>query len=261
MEQEQSALRESAISEHQSPRQEQEKTCRICYEVETLENPIITPCECNGSMKYIHEQCLKTWILSQTKDPKVFSCDICKYSMKMEIRLVTTFSKKNIKKEIFKMILLPCVICIVTSIIGFIFFTLLYTSKSSVTTTGKIYLSAVVVICFLIIAVLSVAFIRSIKSGCFEVQIKDWKILSNSKQAEQDSITHLTEHFEKKPQKSNKPQESKIEKYIINPDDTQFMIKNPEAQNDESDEERDLNSINLNELQLTPRLPNEVNNP
>ena len=160
MEQEQSALKESSVSEPQSPRQEQEKTCRICYEIETLENPIITPCECNGSMKYIHEQCLKTWILSQTKDPKLFSCDICKYSIKMEIELETSFSKKNVRKEIFKMILLPCVICIVSSIIAYICFTLFSKSSNSVTTSGKIYLSAVVVICVLIIAILSVAFIR-----------------------------------------------------------------------------------------------------
>ena len=260
MKQEESALKEAAASEPHSPRQEPEKTCRICYEVESIENPVITPCECSGSMKYIHEQCLKTWILSQTKDPKVFSCDICKYAIKMEIQLESIFSRKNVKKEMFKMVLLPCIIFIVTTILAFICFTLFSKSSTSVSTPGKIYLSAVVIVCVFIIAVLSTVFIRSIKSGCFEIQIKDWKILSNSKQAEQDSITHLTEHFEKKLEKSNKPAQSKIEKYVINLDDTQFMIKNLEAQSQHSDEDRDLNGINLDELPLTPRLPNEVNN-
>ena len=259
MEQEESALREAA-SEPRSPRPEAEKTCRICYEAESTENPVITPCECSGSMKFIHEQCLKTWILSQTKDPKVFSCDICKYAIKMEIKLESIFSRKNVKKEMFKMLLLPCIIFIVTTILAFIFFTLFSKSSTSVSTPGKIYLSAVVIVCVFIIAVLSTVFIRSVKSGCFEVTIKDWKILSNSKQAEQDSITHLTEHFDKKLGKSDKPSLSKIEKYVINLDDTQFMIKNLEAHSQHSEEDRDLDGINLDELPLTPRLPNEVNN-
>jgi predicted PurR-regulated permease PerM len=227
--------------------------------VESLENPVITPCECSGSMKYIHEDCLKTWILSQSKEPKLFCCDICKYAIKMEIKLEKIFSRSNVKKELFKMVLLPFIICIVTTILAFICFTLFSQSNSSVSTPGKIYLSAVVVVCVFIIAVLSTVFIRSIKTGCFELQIIHWKILSNVKQAEQDSITHLTEHFDKKPEKIT----SKIEKYVINLDDTQFMVKNLEARSAESEEEenRDHNSIFLNELPGTPRLPNEVENP
>ena len=40
-----------------------QKCCRICYlDEETDSNPLIQPCLCSGSLKYIHLNCLKHWI-------------------------------------------------------------------------------------------------------------------------------------------------------------------------------------------------------
>ena len=40
------------------------KICRICLSGEDnpIENPLVCPCECKGSMKYIHYLCLKNWL-------------------------------------------------------------------------------------------------------------------------------------------------------------------------------------------------------
>ena len=40
------------------------KICRICLSEETnpIKNPLICPCICKGSMKYIHYYCLKNWL-------------------------------------------------------------------------------------------------------------------------------------------------------------------------------------------------------
>jgi len=36
--------------------------CRICLmEDNEADNPLITPCKCSGSMRFIHHACLKTW--------------------------------------------------------------------------------------------------------------------------------------------------------------------------------------------------------
>lgn len=57
---------ESIISSHKSLEQ---ITCRICLsELDINEeevNPIISPCKCSGTMKYIHTQCLKAWLNSK----------------------------------------------------------------------------------------------------------------------------------------------------------------------------------------------------
>ena len=43
------------------------KICRICYQEEddSLLNPLIKPCKCSGSMKYIHLKCLLFWLRSR----------------------------------------------------------------------------------------------------------------------------------------------------------------------------------------------------
>lgn len=43
------------------------KICRICYmeEDDAISNPLLNPCICSGSMKYIHFQCLRHWINSK----------------------------------------------------------------------------------------------------------------------------------------------------------------------------------------------------
>ena len=42
------------------------RNCRICLdETDTVENPFITPCKCDGSMKFIHLSCLQEWLDSK----------------------------------------------------------------------------------------------------------------------------------------------------------------------------------------------------
>ena len=43
--------------------------CRICYgENNNSENPLICPCICKGSMKYIHYLCLRNWLNSKIEE-------------------------------------------------------------------------------------------------------------------------------------------------------------------------------------------------
>ena len=70
------------------------KTCRFCYEQETEENteasnpfgiiskekkqinPLLSPCDCKGSIQYIHKQCLKKWV-NKSHQTNI-KCSICK---------------------------------------------------------------------------------------------------------------------------------------------------------------------------------------
>ena len=66
------------------------KVCRICYMEEKSENPLVQPCTCSGSMKFIHLSCLKQWIstrscikIDNSKDCSIFlikpvDCELCK---------------------------------------------------------------------------------------------------------------------------------------------------------------------------------------
>ena len=62
--------------------------CRICYTNESgIDDPLITPCKCNGSMGYIHYKCLKSCIEAKVQKKseecyetyfwKSYHCEIC----------------------------------------------------------------------------------------------------------------------------------------------------------------------------------------
>ncbi len=70
----------------------QNAVCRICYgeEEDEKENPMVQPCQCSGSLKYIHLLCLKHWIMTRSCSKvddneyctvflfKETECEICK---------------------------------------------------------------------------------------------------------------------------------------------------------------------------------------
>uniref|UniRef100_A0A8C5M171 E3 ubiquitin-protein ligase MARCHF8 n=1 Tax=Leptobrachium leishanense TaxID=445787 RepID=A0A8C5M171_9ANUR len=57
--------------------------CRICHCEGDEENPLITPCRCTGTLRFVHQTCLHQWIKSS--DTKC--CELCKYDFVMETKL------------------------------------------------------------------------------------------------------------------------------------------------------------------------------
>ena len=79
------------------------KICRICYmgEIDKKNNPLIKPCKCSGSMKYIHYECLLHWLNSKVLISKniynnngffsiysldLIECELCKNHLPNYIR-------------------------------------------------------------------------------------------------------------------------------------------------------------------------------
>ena len=59
------------------------RCCRICYlEEETESNPLIQPCLCSGSLKYIHLDCLKKWIGTRNWTRVENNENVCIYLIK-----------------------------------------------------------------------------------------------------------------------------------------------------------------------------------
>jgi hypothetical protein len=70
--------------------------CRICFcEGGEEDNPLITPCNCSGTMKYIHLQCLQQWLKTKLHTRvtgscisilwKVLECELCKKTFPSKI--------------------------------------------------------------------------------------------------------------------------------------------------------------------------------
>ena len=77
-------------SEKSDDKLEKKKICRICLceDEGEKENPLVSPCNCDGTMKYIHIDCLKGWVNSKWAQKetqivktylwKILTCELCK---------------------------------------------------------------------------------------------------------------------------------------------------------------------------------------
>ncbi|ESN93303.1 hypothetical protein HELRODRAFT_89090, partial [Helobdella robusta] len=53
--------------------------CRICHCEVDSQHPLISPCACSGTLKYVHQHCLQQWI----KSANTKSCELCKLEFRM----------------------------------------------------------------------------------------------------------------------------------------------------------------------------------
>jgi len=78
-------------------------SCRVCLSESSLkENPLISLCKCNGSLKYIHLECLREWISQKQFNRDLnyigyyvwrnLKCEICKeiYPCNYNLRFVNS---------------------------------------------------------------------------------------------------------------------------------------------------------------------------
>ena len=80
--------------------------CRICLSEEHIkENPLIHPCNCDGTMKYIHLQCLRLLIQSKIKKTETDFCKVLTFK-KLECEICkTSFPEKiSIKGSLYSII-------------------------------------------------------------------------------------------------------------------------------------------------------------
>ncbi|XP_063361089.1 E3 ubiquitin-protein ligase MARCHF8-like [Cydia amplana] len=57
--------------------------CRICHCESEVHNPLLAPCYCSGSLKYVHQSCLQQWLTaSETR-----SCELCKFNFIMHTKI------------------------------------------------------------------------------------------------------------------------------------------------------------------------------
>ena len=53
--------------------------CKICFEEESAEfGELISPCACDGSIKYVHRPCLNLWRFNNINPISKTNCEICK---------------------------------------------------------------------------------------------------------------------------------------------------------------------------------------
>jgi hypothetical protein len=55
--------------------------CRICYDEEP--EGLFTPCKCSGSMRYVHQECLRKWRAVNVRERSFTHCSMCEFEYKL----------------------------------------------------------------------------------------------------------------------------------------------------------------------------------
>lgn len=81
------------------PEEREYRMCRICLcDTSERENPLVSPCSCAGTMKYIHLGCLQQWIASRMSSRysensisyywKSTDCELCKHTFPANVHFL-----------------------------------------------------------------------------------------------------------------------------------------------------------------------------
>ena len=83
-----------------SSEDEEKNICRICLSQEDVENELISPCNCKGSIQLMHSSCFKDYTLSKTtQESSVLACELCGFEFKTRIKIKSNFSFKKLFQE------------------------------------------------------------------------------------------------------------------------------------------------------------------
>lgn len=59
--------------------------CRICYDEGHLTDPLISICECKGTVEFMHKTCFLKWMKFTTNEDVQKSCEMCKTPYAIQI--------------------------------------------------------------------------------------------------------------------------------------------------------------------------------
>ena len=122
--------------------------CRICYDQEKENNSFIHPCRCSGSVKYVHVECMKTWLLSSGEDLNNRACEVCHTTLLMRYRIVSYITCKDICKESAGVCLfVPILLAILGLIIVIIYFLSIKIEAPDSSKDDKIYSLSLIIGC------------------------------------------------------------------------------------------------------------------
>lgn len=99
------------------------RQCRICLETvqssETEDNPLIAPCQCKGSHKWVHRMCVDRWRVMSLNELSLTHCYICKspyhvvcrkLSKQDKLMYILHLLRMYIKKVLRRLVKIPAIL-------------------------------------------------------------------------------------------------------------------------------------------------------
>lgn len=147
--------------------------CRIC--LDNGMNPLMQPCKCIGTTKFVHEICLKEWIITKYTNIDGAQCEICQYKYTI---IVEQTSKCSLKNALPKNISNLCVI--ITSLVILLASAIilgLFIKEQMDLERRKIYSITILSICSAIMGICLIFMARGIYKMLVNKTVSQWSII------------------------------------------------------------------------------------
>lgn len=164
------------------------KICKFClYDSSNYQGNLISPCKCRGSLKYVHEECLKTFLIIKKHNLDQSFCETCKAPIKMYIEYDSYFFPNKFKNEGFlafliAVLLFLALICLLLLLFIFnVYFTLDFSIldlSENLHNSNFTWVFGLTIFWIILFFAIFIAFIIAFKEAFFIKKISQWKIFN-----------------------------------------------------------------------------------
>ncbi|CAD8146770.1 unnamed protein product [Paramecium pentaurelia] len=164
------------MNEQQLQLSKRGRQCRICMAEEETSR-FISPCTCKGTLMFVHEECLKLWILQKNCIEEVFKekvkCELCSYRFRMRMQIVNRIDLKRFSQvpSHQKICWLIYLLLIIALISGFVALYMEYQ-------LSNIGADAAMTLMIILSLILFVYFLASILTSLQLEMIENWTLCS-----------------------------------------------------------------------------------
>lgn len=152
--------------------------CRICYENEFEGNNLVHPCKCTGSVKFIHEECLKVWLVSRQLDIDKAECELCNTPFKMIFGVVSECNiSKGCRESKAICVFVPLLCVVLAMMSGILYVLVIYYLTEASSSEEQGYAAALIFVCVSSTFVLGGLVLHSVKASFIFNKLKTWQIL------------------------------------------------------------------------------------
>ena len=155
-------------------------TCKFCYEKEKKNDPLIIPCKCEGTIKYVHQSCLKKWLIKSKIRPELSRCEICK-----DKYYIRYYKDKKIDKNAYKRFVLY-IFCLIIGMVFILCFFIIclyhvvFDEKNIKKKTKIIYFIISIFISIIVLSTSSLIVICCFRKKCSEKVFENFEIIDKS---------------------------------------------------------------------------------
>jgi hypothetical protein len=156
------------------------KFCRFCWEEENEEKGnLIRPCLCDGTMKYIHQSCLKTWVENNLANNKLIAyCEICQLNYQMKIDTKYVFSNEKCCELVKNIITSIIFYGLLLSLVFLIIFVIVSSFTSIDTENRGFFIKFLIGLEAMILFGIFLSNFRDIRSVLYNQIVTNWEINS-----------------------------------------------------------------------------------